>query len=215
MYIEPSVGSSICDFSQVSDYPGVAFSKQRSEATITKEGGIIKGEGITLSVPPGAVSEGDEVTILLQACIGGPFCLPPKPGDLNFISPVYLIQPPFAFRKNVTLSINTFVKFYQNYDNKSFCFVTSPTQKTFNEDFEPQWVFRKFGSPDFNEEHDGRIRGSINLKHFCFGGFAGSGKAILIMIKCVQCYTNYNMQFQERSFPIVTACTHLIFSALR
>ena len=75
------MSSSICEFNK--DFPGVAFSKQRIEAIMTNKGGIIKGEGIELSVPPGAISEGDEITITIQACVGGPFCLPED--DLVFI----------------------------------------------------------------------------------------------------------------------------------
>ena len=170
------MSSLICDFSNVAEYPGIAFSKQKFAKKMTKKGGIIIGEGAKLSVPPGAISGDEGVTVSLQACVGGPFSLPQDNSDeeLVFISPVYLVQPPFAFQENVTLSIHTFVEYDADYDFDDFCFVTSPTQNVLDEKDEPHWVFRKFGSPEFDEETRGsRMRGMICLKHFCFCGLAG------------------------------------------
>ena len=110
----------------------------------------------------------DEVTILLQACIGGPFCLPE---DLTFISPVYLIQPPCAFHHPLTLSMDTFVKLETQADCEEVVFVTSPTTKVLNEDGEAQWNFRTYGSPRLTV---GQSNGEIDLKHFCFSAFAAA-----------------------------------------
>ena len=177
------MNSLICDFSNVAEYPGIAFSKQKFEKKMTKKGGIIIGEEVKLSVPPGAIPADDEVTVSLQACVGGPFSLPQSESgeELVFISPVYLIQPPIVFRDNVTLSIHTFVEYDDDYDFDDFCFVTSPTQKVLNEKDEPHWVFQKFGFPEFDEESRGRrMRGMIRLKHFCFCGFARIGMWFII-----------------------------------
>ena len=164
--IEPSVNTSACEFKPVG-FPGIVFSKHKEEATVTSNGDKITGEGIRLTVPPGAVRDGDKADILLQACLGGPFCLP---NGLVFASPVYLIEPPFAFLKNVTLSIDLFVKMETHIANcEEIVFVTSPVKSTFDQSDTAQWKFRQFGSPRFKE---GSNTGEIDLNHFCFAAFA-------------------------------------------
>lgn len=163
---EPSLNLSVCEF-KPGEFPGVVFSKRKEEVTITKKGGKIEGEGVSLTVPPGAVN--DEVTISLQACIGGPFCLPE---DLAFISPVYLIQPPCVFHSALTLSIKMFVDLETQEDCDEVVFVTSPTKKVLNEDNEAQWNFRTYGSPRLTI---GERNGEIDLKHFCFAALAAIG----------------------------------------
>ena len=168
MYAEPPIYMSICEFKQT-DYSGIVFSKRKQAAIITREGGKIEGEGIRLVVPPGAVAGNDEANISLQACLGGPFCLPE---GLNFLSPVYLIEPPFAFHDNVTLSIDMFIKLDTEEDLDEIKFVTSPTKGVVVEE-NAQWNFRVYGAPKFSV---GSNQGEIDLKHFCFAAFAGFGK---------------------------------------
>lgn len=169
---------SICDL--IAEYPGIVFSKQKKTAKITKDGGEIIGEGIKLAVPPGAVAEGDEGNISLQACLGGPFCLPEE--NMIFVSPVYLIEPPFAFHKEVTLSISMFMKVETEEDCKKTVFVTSPTKGVMNEE-DAQWNFRTYRSPKFSI---GSRNGEIQLKHFCFTAFARLGIInIKLIIACV------------------------------
>ena len=139
-------------------YPGVYFSKQKNTNNITPTGGIIYGEGITLSVPPGAVTSGN-VNVSLQACLDGPFC---PPEDLQFVSPVYLVEPHYSFRKMVTLSISMFIKAGKQED---IVFVTSPA----NNQGGSSWNFRTSGFPRFTE---GSRIGDVELSHFCFGAFA-------------------------------------------
>ncbi len=156
----------MCEFNST-DYPGIVFSKHKKEAEITSEGGVIIGEGIKLTVPPGAVARGNTAKISLQACLGGPFCLPE---NLAFMSPVYLIGPPFAFHDNLTLSIDLFLKLETQRDCEDVVFVTSPTKKVLNEDDLAQWNFKRFGSPKLTV---GERNGEIDLKHFCLAAFAG------------------------------------------
>ena len=123
---------------------GVLFSKQRQTNNISSDGGRIVGEGITLTVPPGAVPSGS-VDISLQACLDGPFCLPE---DLEFVSPVYLIEPHSNFRKDVTLAISTFLEAQTQKDTENIVFVYSPV----NNRGSSSWYFRISGaSPRFEE----------------------------------------------------------------
>lgn len=167
LIVEPSMSMSICDFN-LAEYPGIVFSKRKSEAKITKEGGEIVGEGIRLVVPRGAVPEGDEANISLQACLGGPFNLPK---NMFFVSPIFLIEPPFAFRERVTLSIDLFMEVETDEDCNETVFVTSPTKGVMKEE-NAQWNLKPYGSPNFKLRSR---HGEIELTHFCFGAFARRG----------------------------------------
>ena len=126
------------------------------------------GEGISLFIPHGAIPKGDSCTISLQACIGGPFYLPK---GLQFVSPIYLAQPPFAFHENVILSLEVFAKLESEKDCDELVFVTSPSKHDIV-DKEARWKFEvnQDNEPSF---HIGEKIGRIELKHFCFFGFAG------------------------------------------
>ena len=166
-FVEPFSSTSICEL-KPTEYPGIVFSKEK-EKIVTGMGAEVVGEGIKLRVPYGAVPDDETVTISLQACIGGPFFLPE---DLEFVSPVYLIEPPFAFRENLTLSIDLFVELGAKRDFEDIFFVTSPV-KCDKKSNEAQWRFRTFGSPRFGRgPRCGK--GYVDLKHFCFGAFAAS-----------------------------------------
>lgn len=139
-----------------------------AQKTVTHEGGKIVGEGICLFIPPQAIPKDDSPTITLQACIGGPFYLSK---GLQFVSPVYLAQPPFAFHENVALSLEIFARLESEEDCNKLVFMTSPSKHDII-DGEPRWKF------EVNEDelpifHVGEKMGTIELKHFCFFGFAG------------------------------------------
>ena len=165
MWLESLMAAS-CDYK--ADYPGVAFSKNAAKMKMTSDGGMVEGEGIKLHIPPGAIKDDDEVDVSLQACLGGPFYLP---GDLVFASPVYLIEPPFAFHKNVTLTINLFAEFD---DCSELRFITSPTKPELSESDDNLWNFKIYGSPRLKFEAN-RSSGEIDLRHFCFAAFASKG----------------------------------------
>ena len=144
-------------------YRGVFFSKQKQTKNIPSEGGTIIGEGITLSVPHGAVPASGSVDMSLQACLDGPFYLP---GNLEFVSPVYLIESHFHFRKKVTLSITMFLE-AQPKDFENIVFVSSPAVNIQESSY---WNFQvSNASPRFRE---GSRIGEVELTHFCFGAFA-------------------------------------------
>lgn len=147
---------------QLTSSASISFSEQRQTKKITHEGGTIIGDGITLSIPPGAVPPSGDIDISLQACLDGPFCLPE---DLEFMSPVYLIEPHYSFHKNVTLSIKMFLNVQTQKDSENTVFVTSPAKKQES----CSLIFRKYGSPRFSE---GSRYGEIELPNFCFCALA-------------------------------------------
>lgn len=135
---------------------------------MTHQGGEIVGKGIHLFIPLGAIPKGDSPTISLQACIGGPFYLPK---GLQFISPVFLAQPPFAFHENVTLSLEMFARLESERDCSNVVFVTSPSKHDIVHK-EARWKF-EVDEGDIPHFRMGEKNGRIKLKHFCFFGFAG------------------------------------------
>lgn len=166
---------STCSFNPT-DYPGVAFSKAVSRQKVTHEGGTIEGEGIRLVIPHRAIPEDDSPTISLQACIGGPFYLPKH---LQFVSPVYLAQPPFAFHENVSLSLELFARLESQEDSDKLVFVTSPSKHDVV-DKEARWKFEVNHDKEASFDVVKKI-GTIELKHFCFFGFAGIYTPIVTM----------------------------------
>lgn len=87
-----------------------------------------------------------------------------------FMSPVYLIQPPFAFHKSVTLSIKLFAILKSKEECENTVFVTSPTRAV-EKDENAQWNFKTYGSPKCSEgSRNGN--GEIELTHFCLTSFA-------------------------------------------
>ena len=210
------MNSSINDFK--TEYPGIIFSKEKAEKVITSKGGEIVGEGIKLHVPEGAVKAEDDVKISLQACIGGPFSLPE---GMDLVSPVYLIEPPFAFHQSLRLSIDLFIELKTEEDSRDIAFVSSSTKYIHDENNEVHWKFRKYGnSPEFHIGGPGCGKGFMDLRHFCFAGFArGIGMPLIILFHSnIDCCYYYRSQEEmlllcvfipSTLFPPTTITCHL------
>ena len=132
------------------------------------DGGNIKGEGIHLSIPRGAIHTDDSPMISLRACIAGPFFLPE---GFQFVSPVYLIQPHYVFNKNVTLSLEVFSKLDSEEDCSHLIFVTSSSRHDTVEKGK-RWTFQL---------HEGKLSCDVEkktvtteFKHFCQVAAAGN-----------------------------------------
>jgi hypothetical protein len=91
------------------------------------KGGIIRGEGIQLRIPPNAIGprQNSRTTISLRACIDGPFQLP---NDVHLASPVFLVTcAPFVnFHREVTLTLHHFVQLTSREECERMVFLTSP-----------------------------------------------------------------------------------------
>lgn len=105
------------------NYPGIVFAKDICKKRFNSYGGKVVGTGIQLHILKGAIPEGTSVKVSIQPCIGGQFSLS---SAYKFISPVYLVQPPFQFKKNETLEIELFT----GEINDNLIFVTSPCKPT-------------------------------------------------------------------------------------
>ena len=156
-------GLSVCSF--LPDYPGVAFSKSIYEKTFTCKGGSVSGSGLSLTIPKEAIPRDESVTISVRPCIGGPFNFPK---NYSLISPVYLVEPPFAFHKHLTLHIELFA---ETEDKEDIYFMTSPPKPTFK-DTKAEWNFALGYSKPVLHKTEENI-GVMRLKHFCFFAFAG------------------------------------------
>ena len=147
------------------EFPGIVFSKFCAEENVTSKGAIIKGEGIKLSIPEGAIRPGDEVPIALQGCIGGPFVFP---DGIVPVSPVYRIAPPCVFHQEVILTIEHFAELQSHEDCEEMVFITCPTKpKIKKRKGEPYWKFR-ISSAHLDCTPRGQ-HGDIRLTHFCLG----------------------------------------------
>ena len=134
----------------------------------THNGGKIRGEGICLSILPGAIGINDCPEISLQACICGPFHLPES---LQFVSPVYLIRPHYVFHKSVTLTFKVFSELDLEEDRRHLRFVTS-SYKRDAADKELRLMFKSQKSElSFDVK---RKMITIEIKHFCFPAIAGA-----------------------------------------
>ena len=158
---------SVCSINP-KDYPGVVFSKEETKMKLTHDGGNIRGEGIHIYVPPGAIDINDCIEISLLACVGGPFH---PPEGLQFVSPVYLIQQHYVFHKNVTLSLEVFSELDLEEDRRHLVFVTSSYRHDAI-DKEARLMF-KLHEGELSFDVEMKIV-TMEIKHGCFFGIAGT-----------------------------------------
>ena len=90
------------------EYPGIEFSTYYSNMTVGNKGGIIRGEGIQLRIPPKAISKRQSRTMSLQGCIDGPFQLPE---DVHLTS-LITCSPHGHFQHEVTLTLHHLVQLF-------------------------------------------------------------------------------------------------------
>jgi hypothetical protein len=107
------------------DYPGIEFSAYYSSVMVGNKGGVIRGEGIQLRIPPKATGRQRSRTISLRACIDGPFQLPE---DVHLASPIFLVTctPSGNFDREVTLTLHHFVQLTSHEECERMVFLTSP-----------------------------------------------------------------------------------------
>ena len=122
--------------------------------------------GIVIDVPPGAVPENhpDDVTIQINACIGGPFELPE---GYELSSPIFHIEPGVKFaEKPVELSIVHFIDISNEEQCSELKFISAPFDSSIEE------VMIRFKPLDGGVFWPSRRIGKIALQHFCLIGIA-------------------------------------------
>lgn len=130
------------------------------------KGAVITGEGIKVSIPSKAIVPGDQVPVLIQACLKGPFKL--RRGYAP-ISPVYLLYPPCVFHGKIQLIIDTYADLEATDD---ITFLTSPDKHSVHGE-EPRWKFTQ--DPSSHTEVTfvpGSHQVKVQVQHFCFGVLA-------------------------------------------
>ena len=139
--------------------------KVDSEGTVIS---LIEELGIAIDVPPGAVTDhhhDNEVTVRINACLGGPFELPE---GYELVSPVFHVEPGAEFaEKPVDVSIVHFLNTDED-EEETICdlkFVSAPF------DFDSRAGI-KFSQLDGGTFIPGRRIGKISLQHFCYIGVA-------------------------------------------
>ena len=150
------------------DYPGIDFSAYYSTVTIGSKGGVIRGEGIQLRIPPNATGRQQSRTISLRACIDGPFQLP---GDIHLASPVFLVTctPLGNFHRAVTLTLHHFVQLTSHEECEMMVLLTSPQTPTRNKHGQ-HWRFEI--SDNKPRCFQNFTHGEVEVSHFsfmCFG----------------------------------------------
>ena len=127
---------------------------------ITAKGASIQSlAGISVIVPEGALSDGEEIDLLIHPCINGSFILPPP---YVSASPAYLIRPSkkVKFQKNATIQIHHYTKLSIEDCGKMAFFSASPTPiKTF-------YAFHKIQQAEGFFSPNNQVA-EISMKHFC------------------------------------------------
>ena len=128
---------------------------------MTSSGGTISWQeiGIKISIPSGAVPEGEALELRVRPCLSGPFVLPE---GHQLASPVYLIRPAFDFANAVRLSVVHFVGLDSSCDCDRMTFLTSSSFPTHGP--QPKYEFKLMKGGIFRRRED---HGVIYLKHLC------------------------------------------------
>ena len=150
------------------DYPGIEFSAYYSNVTIGDRGGVIRGEGIQLRIPPNAIGRHKSRTISLRACIDGPFQLPE---GVHLASPVFLVTctPSGNFYREVTLTVHHFVRLTTHEECEMMVLLTSPQTPTRDKRGQ-HWRFEI--SDKQPRCFENLTHGEVDVTHFslmCFG----------------------------------------------
>ena len=140
---------------------GICFLGDPWQETVTSAGKEISWAdiGIELNVPPGAIPEGQPITVSVQPCLSGPFELPE---DYELASPVYAISPGMEFIKDVTLFMAHFTDLQSENDCKNMTFLTTPSSSLPGDSPPYKLIVQENGV--FQR---GSSVGELSMRHFC------------------------------------------------
>jgi len=100
------------------------------------------------------------------------------PDGHHLVSPVYLVQPPYAFHKDIMLEVELFAELRKKED---LLFITSPSKPTMKGEI-AEWKF-KVGNRK-PSQHESRNIGVMKLRHFCLFGLSGLYTNLLVVCNC-------------------------------
>ena len=147
-------------------YPKVCFFGDAHHEVVTTEGQAIKWEdiGVTIDIPPGAVSEQATTDVSVWPCLSGPFEIP---DGIDLASPFYLATahgPRFKFTQGIKLSLQHFINLKTPEDCKEMVFLSAPSTPSYTRS-KPTYLFREIQKGTFTV---GSQVATIFAEHFCF-----------------------------------------------
>ena len=142
-------------------HPDICFFGHPFKGRVGRKGLALSCPGLTLTIPPGAVSK--DVDIFIRPCLSGPFVLP---DGYEIASPPYLIYPHTRFEKAVELSLDHFMHLESEEDCEEMTFI-SASAKPFYEHWysNPKYRFSVFYKKGAFEV--GSKKAVVKLTHFC------------------------------------------------
>jgi len=148
-------------------YPDVYFLGDTHHEITTTEGQVIQWEdiGVTINIPPGAVSERATVDISVRPCLIGPFKIP---DEIDLASPIHLVGPAFKFRKEIKFSLRHFINLKTPEDCKEMTFLSAPSTPTYI-DSKPTYILREIKIQEGAFTVGNQVA-TIFVKHFCYLG---------------------------------------------
>ena len=148
-------------------YPEVYFFGDTRCETATAEGQVIQWEdiGVTVDIPPGAVSERATIDVSIRPCLSGPFEIP---DGIDLASPLHLVGPAFKFTQEIKLSLQHFINLKAPDGCKEMTFLSALSTPTYIGSV-PTYVLREIKSQKTIFTVGSQVA-TIFLKHFCIVG---------------------------------------------
>jgi len=120
--------------------------------------------GVTVDIPPGAVSE-QAVDGFVRPCLSGPFQLPE---GIDLASPLYLVGPALKFTREIKFSLQHFINLKTPEDCEQMTFLSAPSTPSYIGS-EPTYQLREIKIQKGIFAVGSQVA-TIFLKHFCIVG---------------------------------------------
>lgn len=133
---------------------------------------LLKAHGIDLTIPEGAVSEGNKAIIKGQCCVG-PFV---APEGYQLASPIYLMSTTCKLKKSVVATVTHFANLQHEEDCAAMAFATAPSIHSYSKSSppNPEYILKPIKCGDDGDKPY-RFRpheqiATVTISHFCFFG---------------------------------------------
>ena len=151
--------------------PGVVVAEPILTKTFGSSGGIfeIKKAGVTIRIPPGAISSNAIATVSIKVCSNGPFQFPK---DCKVVSSVCLLETNVKLVKPVEIVVSHFAKLLSEENYHKMTILTASSVPDYR-GAAPFYSFKKVVSDVFET---GKTIGRFSLAQF--GVFAAVGQVL-------------------------------------